>query len=197
MENTNNSQNTSNNDFKPLSKSPEEILAQSAKEKAEKIAAKANPPKSGKKRGRPKKVKNDTPSLVAATIKAMKDAGYSLADIALNLGKTEEEVKMALKNHKSIDPKDLEKVKEHFSGSIATIIQKILVRAGEDDFVKNLKGSQLPIALGTLIDKLNILTGKPTQITETRNIAEDVANKLAELEHLEKLLQKPKDGGTN
>ena len=151
------------------------------------------------KGGRP--VKEFGPLLkIAASV--LKDSGLSYREIALELGTKPETVKKALLRGSDIkiDIADLNKVREGFSAHIAGIIQKMLMAANSDEYVQRLmqtKNAALIIGMATLIDKLQVLNGKPTTILETRDMAAAVDQKMKEIEELEKILSKPSDTKQN
>ena len=136
--------------------------------------------------GRPPKEFGPLLKIAAAVLK---DSGMTLKDIAAELGTKPETVKKALFNKAiQIKVEDLEKVRQGFAQHIAEIITKMLLAANSDEYITRLmqvKNPGLIIGLATLIDKLNVITGKPTAILETRDMVESVQKQLKELEELE------------
>lgn len=135
-----------------------------------------------RKRGRPTK---DTPVIIKAAAKALKQAGMTNKEIALQLNLKEAAIQSLLLGSGSVKPEDLEKVKTEFAGQMAGIVMKLLMKADSDEFVERINGAQLITGVAILVDKINLITGKPTQITETKSVVEQAANQLKQLEDLE------------
>lgn len=123
---------------------------------------------------------------------ALNAAGWTVDKIGDDLGLTEEVVKLMLAGKSIIDPKEIDKAKEEFAKDLTGLISKLLKAANQDDYVAELKkkGRDLAIVLGVTVDKLQLLTGKPTQITDTNNTLADAEKKLKELQELEEALKK-------
>ena len=129
---------------------------------------------------------------MAATV--LHDAGMTITDIAAELRISTKTVQKALLNKSvKIETSDMNKVREGFATNIAQIINKMLMAANTDEYVRNLmsaKNQAMVMGIAVLIDKLNLLTGKPTSIIETKDMVESVQKQLKDLEELEQALKK-------
>lgn len=146
----------------------------------------AEKPKGGK---RPKEFSN----LLKMAAMVMRDAGFSINAISQEL-KVHPATAAKILRDKSVkvETKDLDKVREQFSTHIAEIILKMLSTANSSEYIYNLSRSKNPgliQALSALIEKLQLLQGKPSGIMEVRDVAKSANEKLKELEDLEQTLQ--------
>ncbi len=168
----------------------EEILNNLNDEQRKKVNEFKSLPKP--KGGRPPK---EYGKLLMIAARVLKDAGMTKADIAKELKVNVKSVTNMLRDApRAVDIKDLNKVREEFSAHIAGIINKMLMAANTDEYIYNLQSTKnqgLVIALATLIDKMNLLTGKPTAILETKDLAESVQKQMREIEELERALKEP------
>jgi predicted transcriptional regulator len=166
---------------------PDQAKAKLDEDAKAKVTAFKNLPK---RKGRPPK---EFGPLVKMAASVLRDAGMSYADIAAELKVTPQTIMRALRDKAvKIETSDMNRVREGFSTHIAQIINKMLVAAHTDEYIENLKSAKNPglvIGLATMIDKLNLLTGKPTSILETKDLADSVQRQLKDLEELEKALQ--------
>lgn len=139
-----------------------------------------------RKAGRPPA---DFPAIIKAAAKALRQAGMTNKEIASQLNLTEAKVSQVLLGGRAVRPDELEAVKANFALEMASIVMKLLAKANTEEFIERLNGSQLTTGLGILIDKINLITGKPTQITETKGVIENAAGQLQKLEDLQKALE--------
>ena len=145
-----------------------------------------------RKTGRPAK---EFGPVISIACKVLHDAGLSMADIASELKVNPATVAKILKrrNIADIDSSDMAKVKEQFSSNIVNIVNKMLLSADTHGYVENLAQSRNPgliQAISILIEKLNLLQGKPTNILDVRDTAKMVDDKMKEITDLEEALRK-------
>ncbi len=123
----------------------------------------------------------------------LKDAGMSVTAIAQELKVHPTTAAKILRDKDiKIETKDLDKVREGFANNIAEIVSKMLSTANSSEYIYQLSRSRNPgliQAISQLIEKLNLLTGKPSGIMEIRDVAKSALDKLAELENLEQALE--------
>lgn len=124
----------------------------------------------------------------------LKDAGYSIKSIAKELKvHPATAAKMLRDKDVKVETKDLDKVREQFANHIAEIVLKMLSTANSSEYIYQLSRSKNPglvQALSLLIEKLNLLTGKPSNVLEVRDVVGNALDKLKELEDLEATLTK-------
>lgn len=153
---------------------------------------------SNRKPGRPAK---DMPAIIKAAAKALKQAGMTNKEIAAQLKLTEANVAHMLLGSGSVKAEDLDAVKGQFALEMASIVMKLLLKANTEEFVDRINGAQLITGAAILVDKINLITGKPTQITETKGIVENAAGQLKKLEDLRQALEQslklPEEPKTN
>lgn len=155
-----------------------------------------------KKAGRPEK--SFGPVIKAAAM-ALHSAGLTKAEIARELGVSPITVgKMLSKKDQTVSKETLAATRAGYSSQIATIVNKMLTAANSDDYIKHLAQSRNPgliEAISKLIEKLQLLEGKPSSITEVRDTAKIVEEKMKELDDLEAALRQsielPKDPKAN
>jgi predicted transcriptional regulator len=138
----------------------------------------------------PKNREYSKPQQIRAIV--LNESGATVDEISLDLGLDEKIVKKMLAGKSIVDPKDVEKSKEEFCKDLTGLIYKLLKHANKEEYVKKLaeKGRDLAIVMGVAVDKLQLLTGKPTQITNTNDVLADAEKKLKELSELEEKLNK-------
>lgn len=142
------------------------------------------------RRGRPGK---EFGPLLKIAAFILRDAGLSIKEIADELKVNPETAKKIFKDKEiKLETADMDKVRETFATNIAEIVNKMLVVANTNEYVHNLASSRNPgliEAISKMIEKLNLLTGKPSNVLEVRDTAKFVQDKLQELENLEKALE--------
>jgi hypothetical protein len=141
---------------------------------------------SNRKKGRPAK---DMPAIIKAAAKALKQAGMSNKEIGMQLNLPEGKIQSMLMGSWAVKPEELESLKTQFAAQLAQIVMALLTRANTPEFIESLRGKEVVLSSAILIDKLQLMTGKATQITETKSVVEDAAQKLKQLEDLEKALK--------
>lgn len=168
-------------------KDPTQALASLNDDQKAKITAFKKLPK---KMGRPGK---EFGPLVKMAASVLRDAGLSLNDIAAELKVSPNTVAKVLRDKAvKIETSDMNKVRESFATHIAQIVNKMLTAANTDEYIYNLmsaKNGSMVLGMCQLIDKLNLLTGKPTAIVETKDMVESVQKQMKDLEELEKALE--------
>lgn len=143
-----------------------------------------------KKKGRPPK---EFGPLLKAAATVLRESGMSLEDIAteLHIGHRTA-ARMFSDTTVKVDSADMVKIRESFSQNITEIINKMLTAANSDDYVDNLAKSRNPglvEAISKLIEKLQLLQGKPSNIMEVRDTAKLIEEKVNELKQIEEALQ--------
>lgn len=120
----------------------------------------------------------------------MNESGATVTEIATDLEMSEEVVKKMLAGKSIVDPADIDNAKTEFTKDLTGLIYKLLKHANKEDYVKKLaeKGRDLAIVLGVAVDKLQLLTGKPTVITDANTALAEAQKKLKELSELERQL---------
>ena len=143
-----------------------------------------------KKAGRPEK--SFGPVIKAAAL-VLKDTGLTQAEIAAELGVSPATVNKMLRDKSiKIEKADLNNIREDYSQTINQIVLKMLNTANTQDYIDQLAQSKNPgliQGLGLLIEKLNLLQGKPSAIMEVRDTAKLVESKMQELIDLEQALR--------
>lgn len=155
-----------------------------------------------RKTGRPAK---EFSVIIKTAAIILKESGMSKADIARELGVHVLTVgKMLRGGGPTINPQDLEKTRDAFKGRIAEIVNKMLNAANTDEYVYNLSTSKNPgliQAISALLEKLQLLDNKPGNISEVRETAKQLEDKLKELDGMEeellRVMGKPKDPTEN
>lgn len=121
----------------------------------------------------------------------LNESGMTVQEIAEDLQLDEKVVKKMLAGKSIVDPKDIDKAKEEFCKDLTGLLYKLLKKANKDEFVEALaakSGKDLAVVMGIAVEKLQLLTGKPTAITDTNSTLVQAEKKLKELEDLEKAL---------
>lgn len=143
-----------------------------------------------KQAGRPPK---EFGPVIKAAATVLHASGLTKKEIALELGVSPITVgKMLSPKEKSVSKEDLAEIRKSFSGDMAAIVKKMLTAANTDDYIRQLAKSRNPgliDALTKLVEKIQLLEGKPSSITEVRDTAKFVEDKLKELEDLETSLK--------
>lgn len=157
------------------------------------------PSKEQPKLRKPKNREFSKPQQMRAIV--LNESGQTVPEIAKELELTDDTVRRMLAGKSIVDPSDIEKAKAEFCKDLAGLIYKILKHTNKEEFVKELvkKGKDAAVVLGIATEKLQLLTGKPTQITDTNNTLAEAEKKLKELSALEDKLNAaiPKATGNN
>ncbi len=144
-------------------------------------------------KGKPGRPVKEFGPVIKMAASVLRDAGLTIQEIADELHINPKTVQLALRDRTiKIETSDMNKVRDGFATHIAQIINKMLCAANTDEYVSRLQQTKNPglvIGLATLIDKLNLLTGKATSIVETKDMVDSVQKQLAELEALQKSLE--------
>lgn len=131
--------------------------------------------------------------VIKAAASVLHASGLTKQEIARELGVSPITVgKMLSPKEKSVSRENLDEVRKEFSTDIATIVKKMLTAINTDDYIRQLAKSKNPglvEATTKLIEKLQLLEGKPSNITEVRDTAKIVEQSLKELEDLEQALR--------
>ena len=151
---------------------------------------------SKRKAGRPAA---NFPLILKSAALALKKIGLTHKEIALHLNLREDKIQSILFATQAIDHKQLDEVKLQFAGQLGGVVSNLLQRSSDPDFIKELQGKEVVNAINTLIPTINLLTGKPTVITEQQNKVAEIEAKLLEIKRIEEALSKaiPKQPQSN
>jgi transcriptional regulator with XRE-family HTH domain len=143
--------------------------------------------------------------VIKAAACALHASGLTKAEIARELNVSPITVgKMLSKKDQTVSKETLEATRAGFSAEMAGIVKKMLTAASSDDYIAQLAKSRNPgliTAMAQLVDKIQLLEGKPSSITEVRDTARIVEASMKELEDMEVALRQsialPKDPKAN
>lgn len=147
------------------------------------------------KKAAPKGKKKMGP-IAVALMKAAKDSGLSYAEVAAemkklgNLSPAEMETVVRSEKNAVVDG-DFDKTRAAFAEEIAEVVSHLLRAANTRDYADMLAHTKTPaltLAIAQMVDKMNVLTGKPTDIIGTQGVTEEIYKKIKELTDLKKLL---------